>query len=298
MIPIILVLSALLMINSNAVLSGYLLQNIEPFKLLFWSTLITTCLFNVSRFFQTVEENETSLSYIWVPAINITSLVSWLGYFFALKYIEPAIVSAITGAAGPLIVILWFTITTRTFFLGKGIVATGIFLGAIFLFGSIYVNKSGITYTNTDDIMIGFASAVTSGIGLVATNAISKHMSNNGWTPSRIMANRFYLSVIVGGIITVNTSALGFGSLNEGMVVVFASFLGMLLPLWLLQKAIAFTPVFNISVLLSVGPIVTMSFQVFDSRISWSSMTLLGCSIIVVFTLINVYIEKKETMKV
>ncbi|ERS84669.1 hypothetical protein Q672_19285 [Marinobacter sp. EVN1] len=283
------VLAFLLMANANAVLSGWLLQTLHPFTLLFWSFLATSVFFLLRlRITQSSKATRISRDSIRpLLLLNIASSLSWIGYFYALRYIEPAIVSALMGGIGPLFVVLSGLVLLRAMSLRQVITSTGIIIGAIVLAWASVSEQSAVQNVSQTHIVVGLAAALIGGFGQVLTTLSTKRLADQNWDASQLMAHRFYLLIAVSGFAAFNGPGLTVQTIPDLFGLLLVGIFGVLVPLWLLQKGIIHSSSFTVSVLLALGPLMTLCFQGFDSRLTTSLWSAIGCVIIVVSTVNN-----------
>lgn len=283
------VLAFLLMANANAVLSGWLLQTLHPFTLLFWSFLATSVFFLLRlRLSQNSDATRISRDSIRpLLLLNIASSLSWIGYYYALRYIEPAIVSALMGGIGPLFVVLSGLVLLRTMSLRQVATSAGIIIGAVVLAWASVSEQSAVQNVSQTHIFVGLAAAIIGGFGQVLTTLSTKQLAHKNWDASQLMAHRFYLLIVASGFAAFNGPGLTVETIPDLFGLLVVGIFGVLVPLWLLQKGIIHSSPFTVSVLLALGPLMTLCFQGFDSRLSLSLWSAIGCVIIVVSTVNN-----------
>ena len=101
---ILLIFSFNILSGVQAVYLSDMLQKVDVFSTL----ILTFCL--VSFYFYSVQvvSKKAQVKTQWIEwvGVNITTAGSWLGFFIALKYIEPAISSALANSIGPIVTIL------------------------------------------------------------------------------------------------------------------------------------------------------------------------------------------------
>ena len=71
------------------------------------------------------------------------------------------------------------------------------------------------------------------------------------------------------------------------------TFLGVLVPMYLLQKGIQYCETFLVMMSLCFIPVIVFFFQFFDSRLQWSSLTLTGVVLLFGLGLMSVYADRK-----
>ncbi len=282
------VASFVVLANANAVFAGHLLQTVNTFTLLFWSFLIATAFFMV-LFVSTKGAAALALKKDAIGpviAVNITGLFMWLGYYNALRLIEPAIATAIMSGIGPCVIIAYgFFALKEPIRKDLSLAALGIFLGALFLGWTSLSGNSGLSMVSLPAAVLGLACAVGGGTFQALTTVFTKKLGALGWTANQVMAHRSYLLILVSLVFALQGPGLSVASQNQVLGIAVATVFGVTLSLWILQKGILLVPAFKVTSIISLAPIATLTFQLLDDRISWSNASAVGCLIVVVFTI-------------
>lgn len=295
---ILLVVSFLVLANANAVFAGNLLQTIHPFTFLFWS--FSACaIFFLLRLRTTEGRNALAVdraSVMPLLIVNGTTAFNWVGYFFALKFIEPAIVSAIMGGVGPLFMIgLERAIRHRVLPPTAYVAAVGILLGACSLVWASLSGLSGMENVSLSAAIIGLSAATLGGASQALNTLATKQLGERNWNADKIMAHRFYLLIVGAFLLALTGPGLNVSTLSQVGGISISTIFGVIVPLWLLQRGILISEPFAVAALLSLAPILTYLFQGFDNRIAWSGVSLAGCIVVVVFTVLSIKVKHKET---
>ena len=289
----------LLFANANAVYSGNLLQDLNPFVFLFYSFIITSVFF--ALILKAGSRNErprvTRQDYSAIALVNFTSAMARMSYFIALHYIEPAIVSAFMGGMGPI-----STIILGIFISSSGIhhnyysyiVASGMLIGVIILIIASFTGNSGIHSLSFADSLTGLTAGMVGGIFQALNTISTKRLGNLGWSASRIMAHRFYLLIVISAFFVFTGPGFAIASSEQALKMIVAAVLGVIVPLWFLQRGIILSNSFTVAILLAWAPILTFLFQFFDQRLEYNNVTLLGCSVIVISTFLNIYNSRQR----
>lgn len=290
----------LVLANANAVFSGNLLQQLHPFTFLFWSFAISSGFF-LTRLLLSAGTRGLAIGVSAsgsLLVLNFTSALNWIGYFYALRYIEPAIVSAIMGGLGPVSTILLERVVRRRQLpVYTYVVAMGILSGTALLAWASLVGLAGVHPINVNDTLIGLAAAATGGASQALNTIATKQLGERSWTATRIMAHRFYLLIIVAAVLAYSGPGFVIASSMQVGGLVIATLIGVIIPLWLLQRGILLSEPFTVAALLAWAPLLTYIFQVFDVRIQWSVTSALGCAMIVLATVLGTWIKFKRQKK-
>lgn len=284
-----LILSALLTAASQVFYANRI-QNVHPFLFTGISFFLTACYFSFFAMTQKVEYKWKS-SWQSLVKLNVSSVLAFMGFYFALKFIEPAIVSSLEMGLGPLFVI--FLLLLQRQFVGKAQwgIALGTLLASILLVVTIFNGQSGVTTIQNTDTILGVIASVFCGIGAVLCTTYSKELSVVGWTSSMVLTHRFYGIIILSFISTFN---LLFDYFFDHVLWIFIMTIGgVLIPMYLLQKGIQYCKTFFVMMSLCFVPVFTFFFQLFDPRLSWSTTTFIGVILLFSLGVCSIFIEKK-----
>jgi drug/metabolite transporter (DMT)-like permease len=277
----------LVLSNTNAVFASNLLQSINPLIFLFWSFLAASITFSIllavrHGFSALVIRRNWAIPLLMV---NSTTALTWFGYYYALRFIAPAVVTAIMGGLGPLSTIAfqrvmhWRSVPSRMY-----VAATGILLGTGVLAWASVSGQSGIRQISLYASLVGLVAAAIGGIFQALNTMATKRLGELGLTASQIMTHRFYLLIAVAATLSLAGPGLSPGSPSRVGYLAIATVLGVIAPLWPLQRGILLSEPATVAVLLACSPVITYLFQGFDSRLHWSGFSAAGCAIMVLFT--------------
>lgn len=290
------VLGFVLLANANAVFSGRLLQSLPPFTFLFWAFLGTYCFYTLREV--SVHGRAAfalgKASWGTLVGINLTSAFNWIGYFVALKYLEPAIVAAIMCGFGPISVVVLERIVRKSALPAYCYVAAfGTIVGAGLLVWASFAGLTGITQAVTSDVAIGVGAALAGGVSQALTTIVIKQLGDSGWKASRIMVHRFYLLIVLTAAAAFYGPGFSVGASSQIGWLAFATTMGVIIPLWLLQRGILLSDPFTTSVLLALGPVLTYLFQLLDSRLVSSTVSAIGCFTVMLFVVYSTWMKTR-----
>ena len=211
--------------------------------------------------------------------LNIATTVTFFAYFYALQYIEPAIVGALNVGSAPMFALIFALLLVglrpdRV----QIMTCAGILCGCIALFYSAFEGEGVVTGRTAIN---GVIASLVAGAGAVIIAMLTKSLMQSGWSRSAILAHRFYLIVPVALFFTVSTG-IDTGVLSMPVVVVILVFaLGaIIIPLFLLQIAIERTDTYTFIITMSALPVFTFLFEAFSPAYRLSSLTAVGVTII------------------
>ncbi|MEK5233104.1 DMT family transporter [Lysinibacillus sp. FSL K6-0232] len=284
-----LLLSAILTSISQVYYSNRV-QAVHPFLFTGISFFITTVFFQLIASKQKITANWQT-ARMPLLKLNGASILAFMGFYFALKYIEPAIVSSLEMGLGPLFALVLAIQQKRHVLKAQWGIAFGIFAASLLLIGAIFTGKSAVQTWDQSSIL-GVGASILCGLGAVLCTVYSKQLSQLGWTSSMILSKRFYGII---GLSFVATYDVLFAYLFENIGwILLMTVIGVLIPMYLLQKGIQYCEVFLVMMSLCFIPVFTFFFQLFDPRLQWSTITLIGVLLLLIFGILSVIVEQKN----
>lgn len=269
------------------VYAGFLVQSIHPMQVTFVVFLTVLVFFQFycllrhkSRYSGPLQALKTIL---W---LNVTTAGSWVTFFYCLKYLEPAVASAIITGVAPLLMVfispLFFSSDSRQYRL---VFLAGITLSSLWL-SYISLREGSHVYNLTPmAVMAGILLCIGCAFFSIFSNVFSKQLSERGCPPEAIMAHRFWLTVLLTGLWSWQSGDFSSGSGAMLPGVLLLALLGVIIPLWCLQYGIKHLPPSKVMVLISVSPVFTFAFQLFDPRLSPSVSSFVAILLICIFSL-------------
>jgi drug/metabolite transporter (DMT)-like permease len=289
-----LLLSALLTSISQVYYASQV-QGVHPFLFTGVSFFITALIFNVIALKQQKRLNVSARSSTNdLVKLNGSSVLAFMGFYYALKFIEPAIVSSLEMGVGPIFVII------VTAMIAKGkiratraqwLITLGTFAASLLLVMTALFGLSGVKVTSSTDFVYGIIASVLCGLGAVLCTIYSKRLSNAGWTSSSILAHRFYAIIAISFLMTYDTLPTYLMENIDWIVLV--TIFGVAVPTFLLQKGIQYCEPFFVMMSICFIPAFTFFFQLFDPRIVWSTPTLIGVLMLFILGITSIFSENQ-----
>jgi len=214
-----------------------------------------------------------------ILALNAATTVAWLGLFIGLKYVEPAIVVSFMVALGPIatavsnFVIRGISPSRRDVIASLLIVIAGIYLVAV-----IWVDMGGMSWNTYS--WVGLLASLLAGSSLAVTGVFVKRLYDLNMDGRAILANRFYLTVIV-LLFLVDFTVLRQQLTDNALQALLIALSTLIVPVILIQLGIKRLEPITVNLLLCSAPMVTFLMQMFDSRLAPSLATLAGNIVIV-----------------
>jgi drug/metabolite transporter (DMT)-like permease len=211
-----------------------------------------------------------------IIALNVCTALTWLTLLYSLKLLEPAVVSVVTFAIGPVITALLGPLLRRgsTVLATEVAVALGILvLIAVLSWGSLR-GLSGVGEMTAGRAVLGLVLGVICGLGYSGTIIYSKRLDDAGLSPLSTLAFRYVLMIAVSWSLVGAGQASGVGSaLLPGACI---AIIGVGLTNYLGQVGIRYVEPITASLLDTLSPVCAFALQLFDGRLQPSGLTL-GC---------------------
>ncbi|WP_018922728.1 EamA family transporter [Salsuginibacillus kocurii] len=276
-------------------------QSISPFSFTFISFFLTALFFLLLSLSQKNEEKRSLdfFSFKDFALLNVSTALAFLGFYYALKYIEPAIVSALEMGVGPLFALFISTMLypKTTILKSDALIAVGTLCASFILVGAAVTGRSGVSFDYTFEYFIGLAASLGCGMGAVLAAIYSKKLSEKAWTSSQILAHRFYLIVILSFFIAVFQKDVNRELVGHLDWILIVSVTGVLLPLYFLQVGIKHCDTFYVMMSITFVPVFTFFFQLLDPRVGWSTPTFIGILLLTVLGVISTYVKNNQDEK-
>lgn len=215
-----------------------------------------------------------------IIAANITTAIAWTSFFFALTYIDPAIVNTIHSAMGPLTVVVLgtFGITlAKPGAVGRVEYAgyAGIAASVAALWWVVVGGYSGLPTINLTASVIGLALLCVSGGSITVSLLYCKHLQDRGIGADAVTTVRYVvLIVLAGAVVLWNGNFGGIETPRQFMMLSVAAIVLIALPLYAYQLGIGRTTPLTAQVIRALGPVFVFALEQFDGRMHYSKPTL------------------------
>ncbi len=227
-------------------------------------------------------------------AINITTALTWMATFYALDYLEPAIVNVIGLALGPVITVFAGRLLRRHSMVmaTEVVVSVGIcaLLGALVWVS--FSGRSGLGAVTTTDAVLGLVFTLACAVGSAVNIIYMKRLSDAGCDPGSVLAVRFFLMAAVAWVLVAfERNADLPAAFLPGVVV---AIIGVGLPIYVLQIGIRHTEPITTSLLISLSPLFALTLQLADGRLEFSFFTLGGVIGVVALVVVGAAVRHRR----
>ncbi|MDQ0458252.1 EamA family transporter [Rhizobium paknamense] len=286
-------------IGRLAVFSAVILQAIGKVAFGTWLADFPSALFVLISFTLTAtfflslsRKGVGELAWGPVALLNISTALTFLCFFYALKLIEPSIVGAVEIGIGPVLAVVITLILSgvRPTKL-RILVCVGVLAGCGVL--AVAAQKGTGLAVEGGNAWYGLSASAAAGLGAVLITMASKSLIGRGWKFGAVLAHRFYL-ILPLSLILAFSSDLSTIEWSGTLLIllVFVSLVGVLVPLYLLQMGVGRCDPYTVMVTMAALPVITFVLEGFSPVYSWSWMTGLGLLIVSAFLLLDVFAKK------
>ncbi len=206
-------------------------------------------------------------NYIYVLCLNFSTLLSWIGFVYALSWIGSAPVVDTALLTVPPIAAAFFP---QLFNAGKlpsrseRISALGVLISLMVVILAI-VNSDGFKKIQGSQWMLldstywGLFIATIAGLGIAGNTVFSTQLKNRGLDASAIMAVRFWITICVALCILFSLEADKFNGTMSFSSYAILAITTVLLPLYVLQLGIQRCDPVTVNLLLPLAPLATLA---------------------------------------
>lgn len=276
-----------------------LFQNLDPIIILvscFSLTSLFFLSFEAARFSSFISRFRGALKEILL--VNLSTAGAWFGYFYGLKFFEPAIVCAISMSIVPILMVAF------AHYLRPGVKANrielltslGLFFSIIFLVIISYSGHSAIGGLSKRRFALGTIMSVAGGISAFLHTMFSKRLNDKGWSAQKVMSVRFFLLLILGISLFPAESLSIFSQPITWLRILLITFIGVILPTYSLQLGIQKSDPFVVSMLLATLPLFYVLAQVFDRRLIFSPYSIVGILFVISLSILGVFSRHRRVV--
>jgi drug/metabolite transporter (DMT)-like permease len=203
--------------------------------------------------------------------LNTSTLLSWMGFTYALKFIrDAATVDAIVFSIPPILTVVFarWLCSGRTILRAEYWASAGILVGLLFLATITLSGKGGAVLRLGEATLFGLGLALVGGVGVVGNTAFAKQLADAKVSAALVLAVRFYLTIFVAGSIVLlflyqHALNIKVASSTDFILLAVCT---VILPLYLLQLGIERCEPLTVNVLFAMAPVFTYLIQYVSSK--------------------------------
>jgi drug/metabolite transporter (DMT)-like permease len=240
----------------------------------------TLCFSGLALLRQPKDFSKLGTSPAMFAALNVTTAVAWLSFFFGLKCLEPAVVATLYNGIGPLTALVlgglgWIqakgkpSIGERLCYVGlAGVLAALVFV--------VLTDRSGIIESNPFTQGAALLAVAVGGVTITISHLFARWFNDRGVGSDAVMGTRFLLTLCVSAAIEATIGqAMTRPPLAAVPLLTLTAFAVVTIPSFMLQLGIARASPLAVNIMRSLGPVSVFAVQQFDGRSKFSGATLL-----------------------
>lgn len=215
-----------------------------------------------------------------LSGLNLTTAAAWLGFFYGLRYLEPAVVATLHNGVGSLVVLLagnlgWkaakaeSSLLERVFFVGVASALAGLVV-------VVLTGQSGFAASGFQTDAVALAVVIAAGAMITVGHMIARWFNDAGVHSDAIQGARFLLAL--GAAFSLEALFGEQGSrpaVGAIPLLAVAAFALIVAPSFLVQLGISRTTPLAVNVFRALGPVFVFGVQQLDGRLRFSGATLL-----------------------
>ncbi|WP_250884805.1 DMT family transporter [Pseudomonas sp. VS38] len=231
--------------------------------------------------------------------VNVAVLLNWGGLFYALRYLEPAVVGVASVACGPALTLIISALDKNRVktALADTLISWLVLISVGIMLFKSFMGDSGVSSTTTGQRMLGIVSVLVCALGTVMYTIVSKKLFARQWVVYEILAVRNVV-MIIACVVLIPATGVGFAlgpELFWPMLTLVV--IGHLLPIYLIQKTIHYLSAIHVSLLLLTLPVFVLLLQYLDTRVEFSAASVTAVGVIIFLlsgrAIASLYLERR-----
>ena len=258
------------MMSGSLVFVNFIERDLNPFSTLFFTFTFSFILLAVFQFNKNKLIIETvKKHFILIAVINITTGLSWMFEFIALKSVSAAVVNSFSYGIIPIVIAATTLTKTNRKSIFFDFICIALISISLFLIALIRINYTDIP-GDQYQLILGTLISLIGGIFCGINILLLKKMYITKLDTISIMKIRFPLLIIISGIyLCFHSNCIILSSLDYVKMVIL-SFTTIIMPLWFLQEGVKRSKPLSVSMLLASIPAVTFFIQLLEPNAYFS----------------------------
>lgn len=281
----------------SMLLTSEVSQRLSPFIVCFFTFLLAKLVFlvynaaNIGKLWRRIQEKHLLGA---VSGINLSSFASWGLMIYPLTYLQPTLVATLILGINPIATV----VISRLFFRQSSsikLVATSLALFVVIVFLSVKTlqGESSIPGTPHLQIVLSLLCCYFSGVATSVNNILTKKIMVNGFGVADVMCVRFYLTIIISGIIGFSTHSVVIDQ-NLILSILITTLAFVIIPLMLLQVALKKLDPLRVAIISPFMPVLVVIMQLCYSGSSISSITIIATVITWLLVSLGTYLAIRK----
>ncbi|RDJ19672.1 hypothetical protein DWF00_20875 [Bosea caraganae] len=225
--------------------------------------------------------------------LNLWSAASFVGFFFALRHLPPAVVASIELCAALLAAIVLASVQDRLVPRRLRLIAcAGIAAGCLLLcraeIGAVPAASASLS------AWLAIAAALLTGLTSTLSARESKVLATAGWKPAQVLAHRFYLTIAIAAAwLALEQPGLALPQASSLLPIMLVAAVGVLAPLLLLQVALRRSDALTVMICFAAQPLLSFLIAIPSPAYEWDVPTLFGVIVVTLFLGLDILAQRK-----
>ncbi len=208
--------------------------------------------------------------------LNISTAVSFVCFFVALKHLSPAAVASLELGAALAVAIALARIRDGLALRRERVVCCAGMIGGCVLLCMAEMRVLS-PEEGTAATILAFGAAGLAGVTSTLSARYAKELSLLEWTSADVLAHRFYATLVTAVIwMGLAELPLSLPEPSEIPVILLVSVIGVLAPLLLMQIALGRTDALSVMICFAIQPLLSFLIAIPSPAYDWDAITLLG----------------------
>ena len=269
-----LVLAYCILSAAKEVVIGHYVQEIDPYLLVFVSFSFVILIFNSSVLWQRKQYCAAWRGYRKsLPSfvhLNVETMLAWGCFFWAVRFLEPAVVSAVTVGLSPLFAQHFAPCESGNATLARKALASAAI--SLFLLVATLAGFSAVGHVSPRDFAIGSILCVVGAAAIAQVTSRARKLYEKGYTALDLMRARFFGLVGGAGIALAVQESVAIDMELFAVALLIAVF-GIAVPIYSLQRGLERCNSTITLLIIASAPGFTWLFQLADPRLEYSLVT-------------------------
>jgi drug/metabolite transporter (DMT)-like permease len=259
---------------AKEVIIGHAVQDVNPNVLVFLSFGFTLIIFNAgavlnfrlfARRWRFYADRRTDLLLL-----NVETGLAWGCFFWAVRYLEPAVVSAVTVGLSPLFSQIFSADRDSGVAIAAKVILSSIVSACLLV--ATFLGFSAVGLVDRFSFVFGAILCMFGALAISLVTSRTRRLYQAGCNALDLMRTRFLILVGISGLAASWSSGVELDTSLIATSAVIAVF-GIALPLFALQKGLEDCSATMTLLIISSAPGFTLLFQMFDPRLDYSLAT-------------------------
>ncbi len=223
---------------------------------------------------------------------NVWTAASFIGLFFALKYLPPALFACIEIGMSLLTAVALTSVQSMTWPPRIRVLAcTGILAGCAVL--SWAEVAASLAEPSGAMVWTAIIASMVTGTASAFSATTCRKLAINGWSSASVLAHRFYLTIAVSiAWFALESPAVAVPEPSAMALMAVVGTIGVLVPLLLLQVALRRVDELTVMICMAAQPMLSFLISVPSPAYDWSLLTLAGVGTVTVFVMLDVFMQR------